>query len=222
RIRRDQRGGSGIVHLGLHAQGGQDGLSTDERGLKYPVTEHHGDAAADIGGGGVRELSRAVLAEDQAQDIAARQALDAGDVAAFQHGRVLDAQRLLLAMMDEGVGGALRRARHHEAEAQRGDRRAAERNRQARRCKPDHQCPSNATREVTSLPSARILAAPPSSGRSMTNRQPTTCAPARSRSLIAAKQVPPVAIRSSTTTTWSPFFTASTWISIRSLPYSRS
>ena len=41
------------------------------------------------------------------------------------------------------------------------------------------QCPSNETSVLTVTPSARSLAAPPSSGRSMTKEQPTTLAPAR-------------------------------------------
>ena len=54
----------------------------------------------------------------------------------------------------------------------------------------------------------------------MTKLAPTTSASASVSSLIAASAVPPVAMRSSTTSTRSPRFTASTWISTRSVPYS--
>jgi predicted Rossmann-fold nucleotide-binding protein len=48
------------------------------------------------------------------------------------------------------------------------------------------------------------LARPPSSGRSMMKAQPTISPPSRSISLIPASAVPPVASRSSTSSTFSP------------------
>jgi heat shock protein HtpX len=82
------------------------------------------------------------------------------------------------------------------------------------------QCPSNVMRVRTGTSSLRNLSAPPRSGRSMMKQAASTCAPSWRSSLTAPSAVPPVAIRSSTRMTRSPFSTASSCISISSRPYS--
>ena len=82
------------------------------------------------------------------------------------------------------------------------------------------QCPSNVIRVRTGTSSLRNLSAPPRSGRSMMKQAASTCAPSWRSSLTAPSAVPPVAIRSSTRMTRSPFSTASSCISISSRPYS--
>ena len=56
----------------------------------------------------------------------------------------------------------------------------------------------------------------------MMQAAPTTSAPTLRSSEMAACSVPPVASRSSSTTTRWPFLMASAWISTVSVPYSRS
>ena len=53
------------------------------------------------------------------------------------------------------------------------------------------------------------------------NAEATTSAPILFTRLQAARAVPPVANKSSITRTLSPFFNASAWISIVSVPYSK-
>ena len=60
------------------------------------------------------------------------------------------------------------------------------------------------------------------SGQLDQEAQPTTLPPAFSTSRQQASTVPPVANRSSTTSTFEPGAMASVWISRVSLPYSRS
>ena len=83
-----------------------------------------------------------------------------------------------------------------------------------------HQCPSNEISVCTGTLSLRSFSAPPSAGRSMTKHAATTSASSWRNSFTAASAVPPVAIRSSTSTTRSPATSASACISISSSPYS--
>src|SRR5690606_38652627 len=82
------------------------------------------------------------------------------------------------------------------------------------------QWPSNAQSASACSPTSRRFRIPPSSGRSMTKLAPTTVAPSPSISFTAASAVPPVAIRSSMISTFSPAASASSCISTESTPYS--
>src|SRR5690606_24639093 len=74
----------------------------------------------------------------------------------------------------------------------------------------------------TRWPRCSIRARPPSSTSSITNAHSTISAPSCSSSESAAFAVPPVASRSSITSTRSPRRTASSWTSSRLVPYSSS
>src|SRR5690606_12654607 len=87
---------------------------------------------------------------------------------------------------------------------------------------PAHQWPSKLTRAVTGAPAARTRSAPPRSGRSTMKPAPATSAAASRNRAMAARAVPPVAIRSSISSTRSPGATASRCISMQSEPYSRA
>ena len=63
---------------------------------------------------------------------------------------------------------------------------------------------------------------PPRSTSSISTATPTMVAPRPSTRSQQAAMVPPVASRSSTISTWSPGWSASTWISTLSVPYSRA
>ncbi len=82
------------------------------------------------------------------------------------------------------------------------------------------QWPGNATSVRTGTSSSASRREPPRSGRSMMKQAASTSAPRERSSLTAAVAVPPVAMRSSTRTIFSPRATPSWWISISSPPYS--
>ena len=82
------------------------------------------------------------------------------------------------------------------------------------------EAPSKAHSACTSMPIFFNLARPPSSGKSTIKAQETISPPSLSTNLIPASAVPPVASRSSTKSTFSPWVMASSCSSTVASPYS--